>query len=239
MSIGKKLTIGLVILIALYAVGRWGYGEISYAYFQHKCETEAGEFIYRTVNNVEGLYQMRPRDPRDYFDRLRHGDIPEDPYGHTNREAQRPHQMFVRKKFNDFVYYKFLETSMSPPNSILDKYDTPPVVTGEPYWIYTIVDIETDGKMKRTIYHAEQSSSIKSKYGFTWNEVRDKWDKFFGIYGSELIVKDLIDDETLGIRRGYFYLNNFSRRASICPRRKNSNSTYAFVSKVLMPIKSE
>ena len=31
-------------------------------YFDHLCKTEAGEFIYRTVENVEGIYIMRPRE---------------------------------------------------------------------------------------------------------------------------------------------------------------------------------
>ena len=30
-------------------------------YFDHLCKTEAGEFIYKTVENVEGMYMMRPR----------------------------------------------------------------------------------------------------------------------------------------------------------------------------------
>ena len=66
----KKVLIGIIILIAAYGLVRWGYGEASYVYFEHKCETDAGEFIYKTVENVEGLYQMRPRDPRDYFTRF-------------------------------------------------------------------------------------------------------------------------------------------------------------------------
>ena len=31
-------------------------------YFDHLCKTEAGEFIYKTVANVEGLFLMRPRE---------------------------------------------------------------------------------------------------------------------------------------------------------------------------------
>lgn len=34
-------------------------------YFDHLCKTEAGEFIYKTVENVEGLYMMRPRKKSD------------------------------------------------------------------------------------------------------------------------------------------------------------------------------
>ena len=31
-------------------------------YFDHLCKTEAGEFIYKTVENVEGISMMRPRE---------------------------------------------------------------------------------------------------------------------------------------------------------------------------------
>ncbi len=37
-------------------------GMTSQEYFDHLCKTEAGEFIYKTVENVEGLYMMRPRE---------------------------------------------------------------------------------------------------------------------------------------------------------------------------------
>src|SRR6185436_663743 len=48
-------------------------------YFDHLCKTEAGEFIYETVENVEGLYQMRPRTIVTY--ESNHLFAPEDPYG--------------------------------------------------------------------------------------------------------------------------------------------------------------
>ncbi len=55
-------------------------------YFDHLCKTEAGEFIYKTVENVEGLYMMRPRKEAT-DDELSHLYALEDPYGHTNGEA--------------------------------------------------------------------------------------------------------------------------------------------------------
>ena len=85
-----KVIVVVVLLIAIYPTYRWYWNKTSLAYFNHRCETDAGEFIYRTVENVEGIFQMRPRDPRDYFTRLREGDLPEDPYGHTNAEAKMP-----------------------------------------------------------------------------------------------------------------------------------------------------
>ncbi|MEW6248962.1 MAG: hypothetical protein AB1555_20005, partial [Nitrospirota bacterium] len=51
-------------------------------YFEHLCKTEAGEFIYKTVEHVEGLLQLRLRDnPTDY--ELEHLYALEDPYGHS------------------------------------------------------------------------------------------------------------------------------------------------------------
>ncbi|NJD05285.1 MAG: hypothetical protein FIA97_02165, partial [Methylococcaceae bacterium] len=40
------------------------HGRVSYEYFQHLCNTEAGEYIFKTVDKVEGLYQMRPMPKR-------------------------------------------------------------------------------------------------------------------------------------------------------------------------------
>ena len=52
-------------------------------YFQHLCKAEAGEFIYKTVENVEGIYMMRPR--REAMDdEFQHLYALEDPYEHTS-----------------------------------------------------------------------------------------------------------------------------------------------------------
>jgi hypothetical protein len=52
-------------------------------YFDHLCKTEAGEFIFKTVENVEGLYMMRPRERSpDYMQE--HLYAMEDPYGYTD-----------------------------------------------------------------------------------------------------------------------------------------------------------
>ncbi len=60
-------------------------GMTSQEYFDHLCKTEAGEFIYKTVENVEGIYQMRPRESakNDYL--LEHLYAMEDPYGYGSR----------------------------------------------------------------------------------------------------------------------------------------------------------
>lgn len=42
------------------------------AYFQWLCENEAGEFIYKTVENVESVFEMRPVPDRTRFGGARH-----------------------------------------------------------------------------------------------------------------------------------------------------------------------
>jgi hypothetical protein len=56
-------------------------------YFEHLCKTEAGEFIYKTVENVEGIYMMRPRE-RSHRYEFEHLYALEDPYGHTQLGLQ-------------------------------------------------------------------------------------------------------------------------------------------------------
>src|SRR3569623_752655 len=41
---------------------------VSDQYFEHLCKTEASEYIVKTVENVEGVYQMRPRPKSDDTD---------------------------------------------------------------------------------------------------------------------------------------------------------------------------
>jgi hypothetical protein len=229
-----KFIIGLVGVVVLYQGGKWGYGEAAQSYFDYKCESEAGEFIYRTVENVEGLFQMRLRDPRDMIDRLRKGDFPEDPYGHTNWESQRPWTMFVEEPYFNYQYF---ETTKGPDLKDYDlrrpkKFAKRPEYTGEKYWIYY-----GRSHIKNTQMIAEQVSSLRSQYGFTWKEVRGVLDKLFGIWGGELIVKQLDTDEVLGLRKGFSFINKIVKRGGHCPKREGPESTYQFVSKVLIPAK--
>lgn len=227
----------VVILLAIYVIYSQLFNMAARHYFEQHCKNDAGEFIYKTVDNVEGVFQMRPRDPEDYFDNLRHylkgrGKLLEDPFGHTNRESQEPETLFVSPPLENYYYF---ETTRKPnisddryPKTLLDKnYGIND--NGGKYWIYRSLR-HVGEKDIRSIYSIENTDELKSRYGFTWREVRDKWDKFFDIWGGELLVKDLKTDETLAIRRGYF-----SFKFGICPHDKNSEITYQFVSKVLKP----
>lgn len=236
-----KILILIFLLLAIYPASRWGWGEASQAYFNYRCETDAGEFIYRTVENVEGLFQMRPRDPREYFSLLRNGDLPEDPYGHTNLEAQNPWKLFLRHPSEPT--YQFFETTKAPN---LQEYDLQqstrifsirPELEGKSYWRFTYDGLRrrVNGKTFWTMLYPEQTSELKSQYGFTWRETQTDWDRFFGVIGGELIIKEMAAGETLAIRRGFFFWPRWVKRGGICPKQKDDNVSFTFIKKVLKP----
>ena len=203
-------------------------------YFKHKCDTEAGEFIYRTVENVEGVFQMRPREPRDYFDRLRKKDIPEDPWGHTNTDARNPWSPFLR----DFDYFE----AKTPPGKKSSRWNhrhfkTPPIFGTGDYWFYFLDEPDGNeyfykkkGEERTRPLVATNTSQLKSRYGYTWREVRNKYDRHFGVWGGEILVKELDTNEVLGLKRGFF-----DTGYEVCPKDKDVFFTFEFVAKVLIP----
>jgi hypothetical protein len=85
-------------------------------YFAALCKAEAGEFIYKTVENVEGIYQIRPRVPQESNPELMDRYVMEDPYGHTGWEAafgQHPATIFVNPPWNTYRYFERYETPKS------------------------------------------------------------------------------------------------------------------------------
>jgi len=88
-------------------------GMTSEEYFKALCDAEAGEFIFKTVENVEGIFQMRPRQ-RATDDMLHHLYAMEDPYGYTRGEATQAEYLFVGG-----YRYSFFESPLMDPKGVL------------------------------------------------------------------------------------------------------------------------
>ena len=166
-------------------------------YFEHLCKTEAGEFIYKTIDNVESIYFMRPRE----FVRegANHLYAYEDPYGGLT-EGIEPEIWFVRPS-----RYFFIETTHIPFN--------------DPDWrkkrqfdptTHTVPDKDMkyvrlfgyDGRDKETMQKT-YGTSLQSRYGYTWRGIVRPHDRELGIAGGEAIILDLRTQEVLGVHRGY------------------------------------
>lgn len=245
----KALLIGLVSSTIFVGCGGNSHiSTLSKQYYESRCKT-AGEFIYETANDVQGLYQMRLRDPRDILDRLKDGDIPEDPWGHRDHTAQRP--------WGSFLYgYHFFETTLGSPIVLdwsksnrqwmhehwLEHYIAEPPNVGEgKYWRYSLG--KADGgdwyysrysDRKRRPLVIERSDELKSRYGFTWREIRTPTDIKHDVWGGELIIQELRTQKILAIKRGFIL-----RGYGSCPKKKDSADYYNhpmnFIEKVLRP----
>ena len=55
-------------------------------YFDHLCKSEAGEFIFKTVEDIEGIMQMRPRVMATDYETACICTSLEDPYGTRTEE---------------------------------------------------------------------------------------------------------------------------------------------------------
>lgn len=225
-------------------------GMKSKEYFDALCKVEAGEFIYKTVENVEGIYQVRPRAWADH-DALRDRYVLEDPYGYTGPEGEGSPNIFLGPK-----KYRFFEMPIDGERvrdvALDGKYYDASIFLrpgpGEAVVRYFGYDDRSRKSLKK-----EYGSKLKSRYGYTWREIKRPRDRENAIVGGELIVLDLQTNEVLGIRRGFIISGNVRNVRSgiqweigtVCPRltdrpgwAKDFDFTYWFVSKVLKPAKS-
>ena len=184
-------------------------------YFNHLCKTEAGEFIYKTVENVEGLYMMRPRSKVNY-EHL-HLYAFEDPYGFEASEG-----FYVGPQ--GYSYYEVPENVSTNQEHKYSRY------------------FGYDGHKMETLQRIHDSSR-KSRYGYIWRGLIRPHDRELGIGGGEVIVLDLDTKEVLGVHRGYVKfeidekagLSNAGWRKR-CPSVQPKGGPYGhFILKVLKP----
>ncbi|TKS63674.1 MAG: hypothetical protein EWM73_01202 [Nitrospira sp.] len=216
-------------------------GMTSQEYFDHLCKTEAGEFIYKTVENVEGLYMMRPRKEAT-DDELSHLYTLEDPYGHVLGVSRRPEEYFVQPAIGK---YKFLELPPEPNKVPTDRakyrrfYRDPTAHPGREY------ATAIDGRFVRVPYivASETPDIRKSLYGFTWRGITRPHDQELGIRGGELIILDLQTNEALAVRRGFIRSGNVRNNMTgfwwltgqVCPG-AGGKMDHLFIKEVLKPI---
>jgi hypothetical protein len=209
-------------------------------YFEHLCKTEAGEFIYRTVEDVDGLLMMRLRN-RAWDYEQEHLYAMEDPYGYEDWEATEPGGIFVHPE-----RYKFIETQITdkeePPwrNKYIDPSRFADPTRGARYERY----FGYDGHNQKSL-QKEYDVNRKSRYGYTWRGISRSHDRELGIAGGELIVMDLEKNEVLAVKRGFIRsggagVHNLTGiwwpRGQVCrndPGRIKLTHTHDFISKVL------
>jgi len=179
----------------------------SVQYFNHLCSTEAGEWIFKTIKNVNGLYFARPKG-----DLPIPGEIMTDPYGPEAPWVERQLWLSSDTPLGQgalFVYptfrnYHFVEqphrntkwqAGIQEPYVRLFGYTQEPMrrVDGSstPYW------------RKKTPMQVIGIPALTARYGYTWRGLRRERDREFGIAGGELLIYDLETREVLAVRRQF------------------------------------
>jgi hypothetical protein len=204
------------------------------SYFKELCEKEAGEWIFKTVEGVEGVLQGRRREPssggysnliflsREFLGVLSSEEgLVQPPYGHydyfeqlaENGEISGPYIRFFRGAENKKRYPHGFPINR---NGLFGS--VPYIVSSEP------------------------TDSPKSRYGYTSRQVGYKDAIENGIVGNDLIIYDRNTKEILAYRR--FFARYWPRSDSRYTRLTNSEGcqpgftkgTSKFIQKVLVPI---
>lgn len=192
-----------------------GKPRVAVQYFFHLCDTEAGEWIFKTVRDVEGLYFARPQGgfPKDA------GGFMTDPHGPESPWIQRMLWLRDEKPLSQaawFVYpalynYHFVE---QPHRDVQWQADI-----REPYvrlFGYTRGYFVKPGQFASnwneiTPMQAVGIPHLSARYGYTWRGLRRERDREFGIAGGEVLIYDLETREVLAVRRQFLIAGKNAR----------------------------
>ena len=206
-------------------------------YFDELCKAEAGEFIYRVVEGVESIYQIRPRS--EEFSNYRQTDpyVIEAPYflevwddapAGTLANSLLGYRYFEVTSQRDglvqYRKYRQFHSSLKTEPSNAERFSR---------------FSSTDGDKTLASTRKVHTDQLISHYGFTWRGISRQDDRKNGIAGGELAIVDLKTAEILAVKRSFKFRTNTQAHwaaSKICPQ--DSNDTFRvheFLTKVLKP----
>jgi hypothetical protein len=169
-------------------------------YFQQLCAKEAGQFVYKVVENVDGIYQGRPRDRVKSYPFM-HLYAIEDPAGINVDDVAfgEPWTGWI-----GFERYHYLETpAIGPVDSARWSKGVDPSMREPAPPDAKISRYIKAGAAKNEITRREFAPSRQARYGYVWRGIRREMDRELGIAGGELIALDFSNNEVLGVFRYY------------------------------------
>lgn len=240
--------VGLAVVLILFGYSpftawqdqqkREAYRREAWAYFKKKCDTEAGEKIYKTVAGVRSVLIVKPLPPateNDLFDQFWYGD----PYSNATPWNQRD-----LSKADTLLR----DLDILGAKSVgLDYVEIQRSKAGED----TIEKLSPDPVNKS----ANQTVAVLksgSRFALSWEDISKPDDRKYWIAGSRLSIVDLTDNSVVAERIGYLIEPGFGstsgqRRPWLTARGVGPNSNSCpltdtlsdrlFILKVLKPTK--
>jgi hypothetical protein len=172
------------------------------AMFAQRCKT-AGEKIYRTVDNIEGVYLMKVRpDTINYDNQF----VLDDPYG-SDLGGKGYITTFIRGSYQANVKdipkdgpprigYSYVE-ALDPKDRQRYRY------TGRIEEPWQTDKSYLKGYMKFVLYKNIAPSDSAPQYGVTYDDISTREEREYWIAGSSLKVIDLKNNEVIAERIGY------------------------------------
>jgi hypothetical protein len=183
-----------------------GNPSVKLQYFNHLCSTEAGEWIFRKVQNVEGLYFARPQNgpfKSGYFT---------DPYGPempwmervlflTGERLDRQGGRFVQPPHYNYRFVEQPKRNVPWQKGIAEPYVSLFGYTSE-------AERDQAGKLTRSFREKTPMQVVgvsqpTAQYGYTWRGVRRDRDRENSIAGGEVLIYDLQTRAVIAVRRQF------------------------------------
>lgn len=203
-------------------------------YWEALCKAEAGEFVARTVNEIRGVFGIRPRSNStdlEKYDR----NVLEGAFLATDiLDWNEPEHALVQPYGGR---YDFLERRGDKEDEVLQIARIDPSQAKERW------QTGREGKFVTIpmVLQRRSSKLAKSTHGYTWRGISRERDRENGISGGEMIVVDLRSGEILGIRRG-FALSGQGPTSRVnwatalrCPSVNSAAPNAEFVYRILRP----
>lgn len=184
-------------------------GMSSKDYFEALCKAEAGEFIYRTVEGVEGIYEIRPSrraTDREWEDRY----VLEDPWNASSSRWRtfNDGDEYLSSFGGQFVQphvgkYQFAETPIRGEKrngpKIVRVYRDQSTASGK------TITSGLNGQLVQVPYVLawKTTEPASADYGFTWRGIQRPHDREMNIAGSELAIVNLRTNETIALKREF------------------------------------
>nr|WP_315485524.1 hypothetical protein [uncultured Undibacterium sp.] len=222
-------------------------------YFDFLCKSEAGETIYKTVENVPGLLQMRPAfEPTDleYSDRY----VLEDPYSITRESLSAPWDAYVQPLTGKYDFLEMSGTALKKNYFVKNVNEKIDFTKLSDSFVRFYRDVKAHPGKTETSYlesgpvhlpsivNAVETNKIQAKFGYTWRGLGGASLRESGITGGDQVVVDLRTGEVLALRRSFVFSDLRSGSSSVlwmgaahCTNALTT-PTHIFVKKVLKPI---
>lgn len=182
-------------------------------YFNHLCSTEAGEWIFKKVQNVEGFYFARPQGAPTT-------DTMTDPYGPEMPWIQRIFMLkgdslkwqgawFIQPPIYNYHFVEQPRRKTQWQSGIQEAYIRLFGYTREQARDQR-GELSTHWKDK-TPMQVAGIPTLTARYGYTWRGIKRTRDREHGIAGGEVLIYDLQSKDVLAVRRQFLIASHNPR----------------------------